>query len=399
MKILHIIPSYLPAVVASGPILPTHFLNEELVKMGHSVAVCATNLDGGKVLDVPLKNPVLIDGVKVNYFPSKFLKRWYFSAEMAAFLREEMNSFDITHITSVFLFQSFIGARYAKRFRKPYIISPHGNFMKEPLEMKSRLRKKIYISLVEKKILAGAAAVHFTAEKEKEEYIAADMPARKAIVIPNSYKAETYTEKKDIRRKFGIPADKKIIIQIGRIGWKKGFDTLIPAFAEVLFKEPKAALVIAGGDDGGYKKEVLNLIEKYGLRAGENVFFVGMVLEADKYSLLKESAVFTLPSYSENFGMVVVESLAHGVPVVISTGVGISSRIEKEGAGIVVPKDARALAEAILRVLGNRVLATELSRKGIEFVNKYYRPREVAKNFSLVYEELAAAPRKPENGV
>ena len=124
-----------------------------------------------------------------------------------------------------------------------------------------------------------------------------------------------------------------------------------------------------------------------------------MVLEADKYSLLKESAVFTLPSYSENFGMVVVESLAHGVPVVISTGVGISSRIEKEGAGIVVPKDARALAEAILRVIGNHVLATELSRKGIEFVNKYYRTREVATNFSLVYEELAAAPRKPENGV
>ena len=65
--------------------------------------------------------------------------------------------------------------------------------------------------------------------------------------------------------------NKKIILSLGRINWKKGFDTLIPAFAEVLKEEPNAVLVIAGKDDG-YKKEAENLVKKHNLQ--EKVFLL-----------------------------------------------------------------------------------------------------------------------------
>ena len=78
MKILHVIPSYLPAIFASGPIIPTHALNKELAKNGIEVVVYTINIDGDKTLDVPLNREVVIDGVKVFYFSVTF-RPWQYS--------------------------------------------------------------------------------------------------------------------------------------------------------------------------------------------------------------------------------------------------------------------------------------------------------------------------------
>src|SRR5512146_3137686 len=113
MKILHIVPSYLPAYGYGGPIQSVHNLNKWLVKKGMDVTVYTTNIDGRKRLNVPTCEEVVLDGVKVRYFPITFAP-WQYSSAMKAALEENAGGFDLIHITSVFLSASTLGAYYAK---------------------------------------------------------------------------------------------------------------------------------------------------------------------------------------------------------------------------------------------------------------------------------------------
>ncbi len=327
MRILHIVPSYLPAYSYGGPILSVHSMNKWLVKKGADVTVYTTNINGGSELDVPLNREVVIDGVKVFYFPLSF-RGWVYSGYMREALKKNVRNFDLIHITSVFLSASTLGAHYAKKFGRPYIISPRGSLMKEPLKRKNKVSKEIYIHLIEKRNLAGAAAIHFTAKNEETEYKEAGFPIAGSFIVPNGIDMESMNKEVPpgiFRNKFGIPADKKIVLSLGRLNWKKGFDTLIPIFREVAEKNPKAVLVIAGGDEGGYKKEIEKFITENGLGAGEDVIFTGELLGDMKLAAFHESDLFVLPSYSENFGMAAGEVISLGsMPVILSSGTGIT---------------------------------------------------------------------------
>jgi len=403
MKILHIIPSYLPARLASGPIIPTHNLNKELVKKGFEVVVYTTNLDGAKILNVPLNQEVDIDGVKVFYFPISF-RSWQYSFALHRALAKNIKNFDLIHITSVFLSASTLGAYYAKKFKKPYIISPHGSLMSDPLSRHS-LKKKIYLNLIEKKNLKDAA-VHFLVDQEKDDYLKAGLLLKKAIIIPNGFSPEEFNagtsdvpnidvnartsdvQKLDFRQRFGISTDKKIILFLARLHPIKGLDTLIPALAEVIKKEPKAVLVLVGPDENNYKKEIELEIRNWKLEINKDIVFTGMLVGEDKISAYKESDVFVLPSYSENFGMAVVEAMCFGLPVIITKNVGISLRVEKAGAGIVIEKDEKQLAEAILKILNNPNLGKEMGEKGKKLIETEFSSEKVAERWIEEYKSL-----------
>jgi len=390
MKILHIIPSYLPAKLASGAIKPTHYLNKALVEKGIEVVVYTMNIDGNKKLDVPLGKEVNLDGVKVFYFPMTF-RPWQYSYKLHQALAKSVKDFDLIHITSVFLSVSTLGAYYAKKFNKPYIISPHGSLMNEPLRNRNT-KKQIYISLIERKNLTDASAIHFTVETEKEEYIKAGLSLKKTIIIPNGLDIEEFnTITRDsathFKEKFGIAPDKKIILFLGRLHRIKGLDTLIPAFAEIIKKEPKAVLVLAGPDDENYKREVLKFIDEVNLRTSD-IVFTGMLVGEDKTAVYKESDVFVLPSYSENFGMVVVEAMYSCLPVVITKYVGIAPEIIKNNAGIVIKKSEKELTEAILKILNNPALAQKMGESGKRLVETEFSPGKIADKWIEKYKNI-----------
>ena len=390
MKILHIIPSYLPAKLASGAIKPTHYLNKALVEKGIEVVVYTMNIDGNKKLDVPLGKEVNLDGVKVFYFPMTF-RPWQYSYKLHQALAKSVKDFDLIHITSVFLSVSTLGAYYAKKFNKPYIISPHGSLMNEPLRNRNT-KKQIYISLIERKNLTDASAIHFTVETEKEEYIKAGLSLKETIIIPNGLDIEEFnTITRDsathFKEKFGIAPDKKIILFLGRLHRIKGLDILIPAFAEIIKKEPKAVLVLAGPDDENYKREVLKFIDEVNLRTSD-IVFTGMLVGEDKTAVYKESDVFVLPSYSENFGMVVVEAMYSCLPVVITKYVGIAPEIIKNNAGIVIKKSEKELTEAILKILNNPALAQKMGESGKRLVETEFSPGKIADKWIEKYKNI-----------
>lgn len=388
MKILHIVPAYFPAHRYGGPIESVHKMNKGLVENGVEITVYTTNIDGNSVLNVPLRQEIDIDGVKVFYFPISF-RPWKYSFALHRALSKNAKDFDLIHITSVFLSVSTLGAYYAKKFNKPYIISPRGNFMEEPLKFRS-LKKKIYVNLIEKRNLTGASAIHFTVEKEKEDYLKLGLPLKKAVIVPNSIDIENGIGviSGDFRKKNEISEDAKIILFMGRLHKIKGLDTLIPAFAEVFKKEPKAVLVIVGPDERNYKKEIELEIRNRKLEINKNVVFTGMLMGDDKKMAYKEANVFVLPSYSENFSMAVVEAMAINLPVIITKGVGISGEIEKAGAGIVVEKDEKQLAEAVLKILNNSDLAKKMGENGRKLVEAEFSSEKVARKFIEEYNKI-----------
>ncbi|MBI5401663.1 glycosyltransferase [Candidatus Wolfebacteria bacterium] len=393
MKILHITPTYFPAIRYGGPIKSVHELNKWLVKKGVEVIVYTTNADGPSVLDVPVNQPVDVDGVKVFYFKN-FFSRWFYSFKMHQAIAKNVKNFDIVHITGVFLAISTLGAHYARKYKKPYVISPRGVLMKEPLKRKA-FKKRFYLSLVEKNNLAKASAIHFTAELEREEYIKENLPLKNSILVPNCFDSSEFDEAVApgyLRQKFKIPADKKIILFLSRLSWKKGFDTLIPAFAEVVKKEPKAVLVIAGGDDEEYKKEIDKFIEKNGVK--NKVIFTGLVRGKDKIAAYQDSDVFVLPSYSENFGNVVFEALYFGLPVVITKNVAVYPEIERVGGGIVINKNIKELSSTILKILENKEFGRKLGEAGRKMVIGEFSPKGVADKLFNEYQKLAGKNKK-----
>ncbi|MEK7464423.1 MAG: glycosyltransferase [Patescibacteria group bacterium] len=391
MKILYIVPAYLPAYRYGGPIKSDHYRNKWLVKKGVEVSVYTTDIDGPNSLKVPLGTPVDVDGVRVFYFKGSFPRAWFYSRDLHRALKENIKDFDMVHITSVFLSASALGAYYAKKFNKPYIISPRGSLMKEPLALKSHIKKKFYIALLENNNLRDATAIHFTAPIEEEEYKAQGLPLRQGIVIPNSFDEDDFKEVQDtrpevFRDKFNIGKDIKIILFLSRISWKKGLDTLIPALSLIIKKEPKALLVIAGGDDEGYKKKVEELINKHGLRS--SVVFTGMLLGRDLVAAYKSSSVFVLPSYSENFAMSVVEAMYFRVPVVVTKHVGVAPSVQNSVAGIVIEKNESELSESILNILQNPEKSREMGERGRLSVLKEFSAPSVADQFLAAYNKL-----------
>ena len=95
MRILHVVPAYLPAVRYGGPMFSVHGLCRALAARGHHVEVFTTNIDGPNNSTVPLNDPVLLDGVHVRYFPSNILRRLFWSPPLARALDTDLAGFTV----------------------------------------------------------------------------------------------------------------------------------------------------------------------------------------------------------------------------------------------------------------------------------------------------------------
>jgi glycosyltransferase involved in cell wall biosynthesis len=145
---------------------------------------------------------------------------------------------------------------------------------------------------------------------------------------------------------------REIILFLSRLDRKKGLDLLLPAFARVRKCVPSAALVLAGSGDAVFTTELEAQAQALGVSG--DLLWTGFLSGGEKQAALADADVFVLPSYSENFGIAVVEALGAGLPVVISDQVGIYPEIAAAEAGLVVSCDADKVAVALCRLLADQ---------------------------------------------
>jgi glycosyltransferase involved in cell wall biosynthesis len=356
LRILQVVPSYFPAVRYGGPIRSVHALAKGLVERGHEVRVFTSSVDGPDDLDVPVGAPVNLDGVLVRYFRVPFMRRLYWCPALAHALRQDIGSFDVVHLHSVFLWPTWAAARIAHRAGIPYVVSPRGMLGTEVIRRKSRLVKSAWIRLIEQRTIRDSAALHVTADLERKEIQGLGLRTSKIHCIANG--VSWPASHSDLADGPFSAINKPYALFLSRIDAKKGLDRLIAAWKWV----PELTLIIAGNDEGGYRQELEKIAADNQVTG--RIRFVGMVADDHKWALYENAAMFILPSYSENFGNVVAEAMAMGCPVIVTPEVGLASLVRETGAGIVVDGAPRILAEAIRTLLQDSAQRRLMGERG-----------------------------------
>jgi len=349
MKILHVVPTYLPAWQYGGPIRSIHALCKALVEQGHDVTVYTTNVNGKEIFEHKSNEIIVIDGVKIRYFScQKLLKRFYFSMGMAIALHKELSQMSIVHLHSIYLFPTLISGLLSRMHGVPYGISPRGMLIKQLVSKKNSFIKKLYISIFEKQNIEKAQFVHFTSELELSEAKYFNIRLPNQFVIPNGILEDI--ESKLTNEKFLTNPDiyTPYIIFIGRLNWKKGLDRLIEAMNFI----KNINLVILGNDEGGYERVLKKMVKDNNL--SKRIYFLGEVKGDDKNKLIDRSMMLVLSSYSENFGNVLLEAMQRGKPVASTKAVGLTKTIVETGSGICLPDDPREAGIAINKILEDK---------------------------------------------
>jgi len=339
------------------------------------------------MLPVPTDRSVHWDGVIIRYFPIQHPKGWSVSLPLAQALREKIPDVDVVHIHTPYMFHTVVTASCCENHSIPYVLTPHGSL--DPyIYKRHRLRKRIAEFLFQDRITRRASGIHFITEEEKvlaERYT----HGAPGFVIPIGLNVEEYSYTPSgsvFFSRFPVLQGKKIVLFLGRINYKKGLDILAGAFAAVARERDDVHLLIAGPDNEGYGEKVTTWLKKENVLA--KTTFSGMLQGEEKLEAFYHSSVFVLPSYSENFGISVLEAMACGLPVIVSDKVNLWPVIVEAKAGEVSPCDAGEFSRKILGILGDEESARRMGMNGSALVREKYSWPEIGVRLIEMYGSL-----------
>ncbi len=270
----------------------------------------------------------------------------------------------------------------SKLLKLPYIVSCHGNDILQA--SKVRRRKKIA-----QKVLSGAKLVtvnsHYTGRLVEKLGIG-DVKIK--VVYPgidSRSRIQDSRIKDNLIKRHNL-SGKKIILSLGRLVARKGFDKVIEAMPQVVAKVPEAVYLIAGsGPDEARLKEL-------GRKTPEQIKFLGRVSEEEKWALLELSDVFIMPAREddedvEGFGIVYLEANLMGKPVIAGKTGGVQEAVVDEQTGLLVnPENADEISRAIIELLSNPELADKLGRAGQQRAMEEFSWEKIGREFRGVIE-------------
>lgn len=379
MRILHVIWSMSPE--AGGPPAAVKGLSGELVRLGHQTAIWTT--EAGVESGVS----EIAEGVEIRSFPLDGLKKWFYAPLMGKALRSEAAGFDIVHIHGVWLYPTTAAARTCRTGDVPYLIRPCGMLSRFSLARKS-LKKRLYGFAVERSNLSGAAAVHFTSEREaSESFLFGARPP--TVVVPNGVPIADEPDGADrsgeFREKYGI-GGRRYILYLGRLSEKKGLDLLCDGFLAAIGESSDVCLALAGPDEEPYARALKERTSE--ARRRGRIVFTGYLEGAEKQAAFSGAELFAHPSFDENFGMSIVEAMAAGLPVLVSDGVDLHGEIAESGAGCVVPLEVGKVAEGLRRLLGAPEAARKMGQRGRRLARERFGLRLVGDGMVRAYRRI-----------
>lgn len=333
----------------------------------------------GKLVDLHVvtrgsPNPVKIENATVHYIDSSLLggmKRGFGA------LLDEIRP-DVVHVNGCWMPQCALAQRWAQRAGCKVVLTPHG--MLEPWIIRRHYytRKLPALWLYQKRAVAAADCLHATAESERDNILKLGYNTN-VEVIANGIDVENIVMKQSWRR------TRKILF-LSRVHVKKGIEMLIEAAARLKNELNLYEVIVAGEGDADYIDGLKAGTARAGL--GEMVRFVGGVYGEKKWAVLRETDVLVLPTFSENFGIVVAEALACGTPVITTKGAPWSDLGAWE-CGWWIERDVDALVEAMKSFLTLTDDECErMGRNGRRLVEAKYSSGRMAGDMLGLYRRL-----------
>ena len=371
MKILYILGSYYPAQ-SGGPNNSIHWQAKYLSKEGVDVSVASlkTGLSQRDVnnYNIQLNLKSKVEGVKAYYF-DYFLNR-YLSFKFYIWLILNISKFDFVQLTSYFFPVTWFAALICNITKTPFSIAPRGELEDNAIKF-NRLIKIILHKIFLKFLYRRAKFIMITSIQELEfskKYFNENMPFE---LIPNYIELSKTGELSEVDL-----LKKKNILYLGRLHPKKGIANLIKAYFSLNESIINShLLLITGTGELNYVNSLKELVDSS--KYNERVIFLGHKQGVEKEKIYKQSKVLVLPSYSENFGNVVLESLSHSTPVISSKYTPWKS-LEENKCGFWVENSPNELAAKL------KDLLTMEDQKYIKYATNSYnyvcREFDIGKN-------------------
>jgi glycosyltransferase involved in cell wall biosynthesis len=332
---------------------------------------------------------------RVTAFPCLGPSRLGFSLAMLSAAQSDDVDFNIVHQHGIWTACSQASSALRKTHNVSTVIAPHGSLQKWALR-RSPWKKRLALLAYERENLHRAACIHATAEAEVADFRNYGL-SNPIAVIPNGV-SETWLESQGdgirFREQHAIPADRHVLFFLSRITPKKGLPLLLEAINRVRSSFADWLLVVAGTDEFGHLQEVESLVSR--LNLWDLVKFTGPLFDQNKRDAFAASDVFVLPSYSEGAPMVVLDSLATGVPVMTTTGTSWRSLVEWN-AGWWVDASVEGIVQAlhdILSLSGSQLDA--MGRNGRDLVRSHYLWKVQAQKTLDLYTWLLGWQTKPD---
>jgi glycosyltransferase involved in cell wall biosynthesis len=379
MKILHVSPSFYPTRAYGGTIRSSYGLCRGLTQHGCEVRVLTTDTDGiGRSLEVANDRDVAVSGLQVRYCHKLF--RNSVSAGLLRVLGGYIAWADIVHLIAVYSFPTFPTLAYCRRLQKPLVWSPRGSLQR--WDGSTRVRLKLLWEKACRNLVVKDRVVLHTTSTDEAEQSQNRFPGVRTVIVRNGVELPENVRKTDAKGQFRIT-------YLGRLHPIKGIECLLDACQMLDAPCEPWHLNIAGSGEPEYANLLKAKVAKLGIAAA--VDFLGEISGDAKENLFANSDIVVVPSYVENFGIVIAEALAHGLPVIAGKGTPWRE-LETNRCGLWVDNNPHALVSAI-REIRNMPLG-EMGRRGRAWMENEFSWQCISGQMLSVFEDCVAVNRR-----
>ncbi len=372
MRVLHVTPCFPPTWAYGGIPRVVHALARSQVALGVDVRVWTTDaFDGDHRANVPdARDEAGID-VRVSRLVSNRLA-WTHQLYLPVG-RPPLEDVDLVHLHSHRHLLNWSAFRAARVRKIPVVFTPNGT---APRLERKVIVKRAWDALFDGEVPARADRVVAVSKAEVRQLLGLGVRAERIVRIPNPLHLEEFAElppRGTFRAAHGLGAA-PIVAYLGQITPRKGVERLVAAFAGGL---DGARLVVAGSPRGMV------------LPHAPEVYFPGTLEGPDRLALLVDADVLVYPSTDEIFGLVPMEGLLCGAPVVVGGDCGCGELIHEASAGLLTHgADPAELRGHIRALLADRAAAEGMVARGRRYIEAHLRPERVAADHLALYEDL-----------